>query len=378
MAKVSRVYKSSMIRYQIVLLVFSLVYWNLVIRISIFLRVLGERDHDVSDMLSGGMTFVVNEVLLSSIVISAFATLSWFTLNIVYPRLVRSYKIRKLAVGVVLFDILVFSVIGILLGIVHYSIDKDLTLTESVGKLPDFLFNSTILFFLIILFIGGYVYQLINTLLHQIGYAPLGKIMMGYYQKPREENLIFMFLDLQSSTTFAEKLGHKRYSYFIQDCFKCVSNSLLATRGRVYQFVGDEVVVTWNAKKDRSYRAAVDFFYLYEKALNKRREYFLKEYGLLPVFTASINVGKVMAAEVGEIKRELAFHGDVLNTAARIQKQCKLYKKRILVTEKFAELLKNSTSDYEINYVDEVKFHGKNKEEKLYEVQLANPVVVYG
>jgi adenylate cyclase len=216
--------------------------------------------------------------------------------------------------------------------------------------------------------VGGYVFVLINTLLRQIGYAPLGKIMMGYYQKPREENMIFMFLDLQSSTTFAEKLGHKRYSYFIQDCFKCVSNSLLATRGRVYQFVGDEVVIAWSAEKLKNFKRAVDFFCLYEDALNKRRDYFEKEYGLMPVFTASINAGKVMAAEVGEIKRELAYHGDVLNTAARIQKQCKPYKKQILVTKEYAQKLQKATSEYHVNYVDKVKFHGKNNKVKLFEV----------
>lgn len=368
MAKLNRTYKRAMWRYQLLLLVFSLFYWNVVIRLAIFMRILGARDHDVSEILTKGMSFMVDEIALSSLVISLFAALSWFTLNFAYPHLVRRFKIRRIAVGVILFDTVVFFGIGILLGIVHYSVDKSLSLSESIAKLPEFILNSTVLFFLIILFIGGFGYQLINVLFHQIGYAPLGKIMMGYYQKPREENMIFMFLDLQSSTTFAEKLGHKRYSYFIQDCFKCVSNSLLATSGRVYQFVGDEVVVSWNANKQKNFKRAVDFFCLYEEALNNRKAYFEEEYGLMPVFTASINGGKVMAAEVGEIKRELAFHGDVLNTAARIQKQCKTYKKQILVTDKFAENLQKISTDYHINYVDEVKFHGKDRMVKLYEV----------
>lgn len=368
MAKLARIYRKSMVRYQLGLLVFSLVYWNLVIRLAIFMRMLGARDHDVSQMLSKGMSFLVDEILLSSVVISLFATISWFSLNFVYPKLVRSFHVRKLAIGVILFDIFVFLAIGILLGIVHYSVDKRLSLAEAIGEMPDFIFNSTVLFFLIILLIGGFVYQLLNTLLHQIGYAPLGRIIMGYYQKPREEELIFMFLDLQSSTSFAEKLGHERYSYFIQDCFRCVSNSLLATRGRVYQFVGDEVVVTWSASKKECYKRAIDFFYLYEEALNERRAYYEHEYGLMPVFTASVNVGKVMAAMVGEVKHELAFHGDVLNTAARIQKQCKPYGKQILVTHAFADRLTKSTADYKTDYIDEVQFMGKNRLVKIYEV----------
>lgn len=368
MAKLTRTYKRAMWNYRFKLLLISLIYWNIVIRLAIFTRLLGVRDENVTEMLSKGLSFLLDEVTLSSVVISVFATISWLTYYFVYPRLIRSLKVRRLTIGVVLFDTLVFLTIGLLLGIVHYSVEKNLTLGESITKLPEFMFNSTVLFFLIILFAGSYVFVLINTLFHQIGYAPLGKIMMGYYQKPREENMIFMFLDLQSSTSYAEKLGHERYSYFIQDCFKCVSNSLLATRGRVYQFVGDEVVITWNAKQQKNFKRSVDFFCLYEEALNKRRDYFEEEYGLMPVFTASINTGKVMATEVGEIKRELAFHGDVLNTAARIQKQCKPYKKQILVTTTFAKKLQEQKTDYLINYVDEVKFHGKNRMVKIYEV----------
>lgn len=368
MPKLEKKYKGSVRRHQFLLLVYTLIYWNLVIRFALFMRMLGARDDHMSDMLSKGMSFLVDEILWSSVVISLFATLSWFTLNMVYPHLVRNLKMRRLAVGVVFLDILIFLIISILLGIVHYSVSKDLSFTESISHLPRFLFNSTILFFLIVLFVGGYVYQLIITLLQQVGYAPLGKIMMGYYQKPREEELIFMFLDLVSSTAVAEKLGHEKYSYFIQDCFKCVSNSLLATHGRVYQYVGDEVVVLWRIKRKSSYKSAVDFYYLYEKALRKRRDYFEQEYGMMPVFTASLNVGKVMATEVGEIKRELAFHGDVLNTAARIQKQCKRYKKKILVTSEFAVKLIKSTKEYEIKYVDLIKFFGKKNSIKIYEV----------
>ncbi len=368
MPKLQRTYKRSMRIYYLKLLLFSLVYWNIVIRLSIFLRFLGSRDHDMGEMLSKGMNFLVDQIALSSIAISAFASLSWLTYNFIYPRLVRSLRVRKLAIGVVLFDTIIFIILSLLLGIIHYSVDKNLSFSQSILKLPEFIFNSTVLFFLIILFVGGYVFVLINTLFHQIGYAPLTKIMMGYYQKPREEHRIFMFLDLQSSTRVAEKLGHERYSYFIQDCFKCVSNSLLSAGGQVYQFVGDEVVITWNAKKKKNFKAAVDFFCFYEEALKRRGKYFMEEYGMMPVFAAAINEGKVMAAEVGEIKRELAFHGDVLNTAARIQKQCKTYKKQILVTENFARKLQKIQSTYTINYVDKVKFHGKKLQVKLYEV----------
>lgn len=359
-----------MLRYRLILLGYTLIYWNVVIRLAIFLRILGSRDDSLSEALSKGMSFAIHEVLLSSVVISVFATLSWYAIHIAFPKMMQSLKHRKWAFGVFFVDVILFLSIAIALGIVHYSVERSMPLWEAFVLLPHFLFNPTILFFLIVLLIGTFVYQLINTLLHQIGYMPLGRILSGYYQKPREEELIFMFLDLQSSTSVAEKLGHERYSCFIQDCFKCVSNALLCTRGRVYQFVGDEVVITWDAQDTRNFKRAIDFFFLCEDSLRKRRPYFEKEYGIFPHFSAALNVGKVMAAEVGEIKRELAFHGDVVNTAARIQKRCKHYGEKILVTEAFAQPLKLANDgEYRIDFVDTVRFKGKNRVAEVYSVK---------
>ncbi|QGY44038.1 hypothetical protein GM418_10325 [Maribellus comscasis] len=356
------------LKYKLGFLLFSLVYWNIVVRIAILLRMLGTPTDDFREVFSKGMSFFVDEVAASSIIISLFALFTWTTFYFIYPKIIDKFQLRKLTIFVIFFDIIIFFFIGVLLGIVHYNVDKDYVFWDSLSKLNKFLFNSTTLFFLIVILIASYVYQLIYTIVHQNSGSPIAKIMMGYYQKPREENLIFLFLDLQSSTKFAEILGHENYSYFIQDCFRFLTNPIIVSRGRVYQFVGDEVVVTWNANKPESCKRAVDFFYLFEEELEKQKEYFEKKYGLMPVFTASINTGKVMATEVGEIKKEIAFHGDVLNTAARIQKQCKRYRKNILVTRDFASQLISAKTEYRLNYVDIVKFLGKDRIVKIYEV----------
>ena len=351
-------------------MVLTIAYWNFVIRIAIFLKFLGGKGNGrIKEVMSKGMEFVSEEIGFSSIIISFFAVLSWYVRGFVYPGLVRKFHVRHLAISVVLLDSFVFVVVGVMLGITHYMVDKQLTLFLTLNALGEFLFNTTNLFFFIVLLIGSYVNQLLHTMFHQVGFAKLGRIMIGYYQKPREENLIFMFLDLKSSTTYAEKLGHERYSDFIQDCFKFITDPLLLTYGRVYQFVGDEVIVTWNATKEKNYKKAVDFFFIFQEELLKKREYFEEKYGLQPEFTASLNAGRVMAAEVGEIKIELAFHGDVLNTAARIQKQCKKFGKEILVTKNFAEKLDVGLNGYQINFLDTVSLVGKAKSVDLFEVR---------
>jgi adenylate cyclase len=53
----------------------------------------------------------------------------------------------------------------------------------------------------------------------KFGQGILVNFLLGKYHRPKEDERIFMFMDLKSSTTYAEKLGHIRYSQLIQDCF---------------------------------------------------------------------------------------------------------------------------------------------------------------
>lgn len=45
------------------------------------------------------------------------------------------------------------------------------------------------------------------------------------------------------------------------------------------------------------------------------------------------HTGKVSAVEIGDIKRDIAYHGDTLNIAARIQSVCNEYNRSFLISE---------------------------------------------
>ena len=74
-------------------------------------------------------------------------------------------------------------------------------------------------------------------------------IMLGRYLHPKEEERILMFIDLRNSTPIAEKLGHEEYFGFIRDFIYCTSAGIMANNGRIYQYVGDEIVAWWPSSK---------------------------------------------------------------------------------------------------------------------------------
>jgi len=172
-----------------------------------------------------------------------------------------------------------------------------------------------------------------------MGPGVLGNWVRGYYHNPREEERIFMFLDMKDSTTLAEKLGHLRFSALVRDFFHDLTNPVIETKCEVSHYIGDEAVLTWRMNRGLEKANCVRLFQLMRRQIEGRRDYYLKQYGIVPDFKAGLHCGSVVATEVGEIKSEIVFHGDVLNTAARIQGLCNAFDAELLISEDLAARL---------------------------------------
>ena len=190
-------------------------------------------------------------------------------------------------------------------------------------------------------------------------------LIKGKYYHPRREHLIFLFLDLKGSTTIAEKLGHEKYSEFIKDCVHQLSPILLNNHARVYQYVGDEIVLHWKTKVGLDQLNCLNTFFTFKKRLDQRMGYFEKKYGIYPEFKAGMDTGEVTVTEIGDLKREIAFHGDVLNTASRLEKKCNEYEKSLYVTEHLNKKI-ISSNGYEFEFINDIPLRGKQKKVKFF------------
>ena len=205
----------------------------------------------------------------------------------------------------------------------------------------------------------------------KFGQGVLINFLLGKYHRPKEDKRIFMFMDLNSSTTYAEKLGHLKYSQLIQDCFFDLTEIVLSYDAKIYQYVGDEVVLSWNVDKRTNYDNCFRTFFAYDNLLQSKRAYYENKYGIVPVFKAGVNVGYVTVAEVGELKKELAYHGDAINTAARIQEQCNKFKSRLLISEEINNQLRD-TSVFKSELIDKIRMKGKLRSINIYNITPCN------
>jgi adenylate cyclase len=90
-----------------------------------------------------------------------------------------------------------------------------------------------------------------------------------------------------------------------------------------------------------------------------------KKFGLLPQFKAGLHCGKVTTGEIGVIKKEIIFTGDVLNTTARIQGLCNQFNVDILVSGELVKKLEPETS-FSIKSLGENELRGRDEKIGLF------------
>jgi len=210
----------------------------------------------------------------------------------------------------------------------------------------------------------------------KVGPGNLWALLTGRYHRPREEARLFLFLDLKGSTSIAEQLGHARYSQFLRQCFQDLTEFVFDSRAQIYQFVGDEVVLTWMGKDPHAERRGVGMFFAFKDRLAERREWYKSTYGFVPEFRGGMEEGLVTATEVGDIKREIAFHGDALNTASRLLELCPKYESSILVSGRVQEIIARE-KDWSTQLKGTIALRGKSQSVSVHGVEQA-PVPMDG
>lgn len=202
-----------------------------------------------------------------------------------------------------------------------------------------------------------------------IGRQTLWNILKGIYHHPKEEMRIFMFLDLTSSTTIAEEIGNIAFHKLLNRFFYDFSEAVIESRGEIYKYVGDEIIVVWKKRSMQdNLRMLMLYFQVYKK-IQEQKDYYLEMFGVVPGFRAGFHYGNVITGEMGDIKKEIVYLGDTVNTAARIQGECKYNDKELIISEQFYEIIEKP--DYlKFDDMGMITLRGKKNPIRLYGVEL--------
>ncbi len=236
----------------------------------------------------------------------------------------------------------------------------DIYLSENVHI--NWLIRKTL--YWIVLFVVTQLYLEIND-----KYSPgvFLDILKGKYTKPKSENRIVMFIDLKDSTPIAEQLGHEQYFLFIRGFIKDVSLALIEYNGIIYQYVGDEIVVSWPLK-ERNVKKCLSAVILSRKNIQKNSSKYRRKFGIIPEFRVGIHCGEVTVGEIGVIKKDLAMSGDTMNTTARIRSACNELNEKFIVSKDFID--HSVLKSWQAESLGEVELKGKAEPIELFSLKI--------
>lgn len=358
---------SPMTRSYLINILNTTIFWFFAVLLYVILRTVGIKE--------GGdfLTLEHNHLELDAITVILGGVVLGITFGVL-DVILDTEKIRKKSYGFIIllkafFHLLILTLATYLIVVIISLFEVGAALRKEYSfALHKWAYSEDFLVALVYTWIVSMMISLIKQVNLKFGPGNLARFMLGTYHHPRVEERIFMFVDMKSSTTHAERLGHIRYSELIQDCFYDLTDVVIERKVEVYHYVGDEAILTWKIKEGLDDANCLNAFYDFEKVLYAKSNYYAKKFGFCPEFKAGVNIGLATVAEVGEIKREIHFHGDVLNTASRLQSECNHYNKKVLISED----LRSRFSDYpDLNFelIGDIILKGKEKKLSIYSVE---------
>lgn len=162
--------------------------------------------------------------------------------------------------------------------------------------------------------------------------------LSGRYHRPRRENRIFLFVDLISSTTIAEKIGGEKFALLLDRFFSDMTEPLILTKGAIYKYIGDEAIITWVLRENTANDCLL-FHHLLKDEIKRNKKRYQTDFGFVPEFRAAAHAGEVIASEIGTLKKEIAFLGDTVNVTARLTDESRKASGKFVVSRAIVDLL---------------------------------------
>lgn len=318
-----------------------------------------------NELLVDGISFV-QFIGIINIVLIIVAGLSVFYKDLGNTILRWGYSNYLRGAFLIVLSVLLFISASLILFGIHFALINPFDVIENIIDTATspffialtfyFLLVSTLMFFISNLERrSGNIFRLIEQ-------------SMGNTIQPTVVDRGFMFIDLNDATGLAESLGGRQYACLLRDCFRMLNELIAFTPFEVYQYVGDEAVITWETTTPNADLKIFQLFSDFKAYLRENQFVFDEAYQIEPKFKCAVHSGEVVQSEIGRDIKHLVYHGDVLNTTSRLLSQCHDNNTDMIISEKALinkKLIKNKYSISPVVY-DQLK--GKRQIVKAYTV----------
>jgi adenylate cyclase len=178
----------------------------------------------------------------------------------------------------------------------------------------DPVFRKAIVFSVVMATVGTLFFEIGGL----IGIGTLKNLVTGRYVQPKTEQRTFLLIDMKDSTGMAERLGAVRFHELLNHFFRDIADAALECEAEIHKYVGDEAILTWSGDAGLAEGLSLRCPFVARDFIAAQQGQYLEAFGAVPTFRAALHHGEIVAGEIGEVRREIAYVGDTLNTAARL------------------------------------------------------------
>jgi adenylate cyclase len=183
------------------------------------------------------------------------------------------------------------------------------------------------------------------------------------------------FTDIQSFSTFSEKLGSPtRLVELLNEYLSEMTDTLLSHYGTLDKYEGDAIIAFFGAPmpmEDHAKQACLTALDM-QTRLGKLRKKWISEGAKWPTIVhemrmrIGINTGAITTGNMGsKVRMNYTMMGDAVNLAARLESAAKQYGVYTMISHYTHELIKN---DFETRQIDKITVVGKSEPVVVYEL----------
>jgi len=163
----------------------------------------------------------------------------------------------------------------------------------------------------------------VMRVVHFIGTANLFHLLVGTYHRPVLKRAVLMFIDMNSSTAVAVRLGAVKMSSLIGKFLFDIAKPITDGGGEIYLYKGDGLIAVWDwdeAARNNTVLHAIDATFA---VMRRESAAYLRQFDVVPTFRVGVHGGDVVVSEQGDTRRSIGVYGDTINIAARMEDAAK-------------------------------------------------------
>ena len=270
--------------------------------------------------------------------------------------------ISQLALRTAIYIFLITSVI-LIVTIVSRSFQLDMSFTEVIRS-DDFKtyiihgnFGVAILYSLLFAFSINFT----RMISRKMGQGMLVSFITGTFHQPVVQERIILFIGIKNVNEFSKNLSEYEFFNFLNDYLFDITTPIVQHQGIIYEYVEDQVVVTWRPEKGIYEANCIRAYYALIDKLESRKEFYFDKYNIIPQTIGSLHYGKLVRAEIGKIKTQIVFQGDAMNTTARMLGKCQELDQQLVISEPLLKKLSIPVL-YNVKSLGNFKLKGKAEE----------------